>query len=587
MVLSDNEIKQLIRDPKNKVLIDYLISMKKENELHLTGHGLNEFLTTVDGVEDKDYINVKKKLANTITVKAFEKVLRPKDKIASAKGGTVIYEFGSDNDKTKETFIKEIIKNLDFRGYGLSDFITQIWLDYGIWLDPMAVTLVGKVYEEVATLDGIFKQETDRFKLEYISPYERINGKIYQNFHDISFHSFDNLDYIIINIGEDEKKNKLYRIIDSEKDVIYTWLHNTETIKEVENSMILHGFGKVPGVFNSNKVDKKTENKSFTSYCSEAMVIAKDFLNDYTDFRIYKKKLAIPRFWELKTKCKNCDGTGRVHSTDEEGGKRLVNCPICNGEGIDTRRNLTDITQLDVLDKETQNNIPPFGAVTIPVDIQVQLLKELDAMEFDLAEIVWGQGSAVSKEKTDTTAFEVSVRNEGKIDKLRRIENNRVAFKRAIISLIGKRSFDDFNGVIITPNEQFLMLTPTENRALYLESKKGLASDPQLDKIWDDYLISEYENNPIELERQRKIKLLTPLFHYTLIEAKDLLTPSELDIKKNLDKYIHKFESEGKNILTSEVDEIIKAFESYIKIQPIQGNIFLGRNAVNDITTGT
>jgi len=562
MVLSDSQIKELIRSPKNKVLIDYLISMKKEHELHLAGHGLDEFLTTVDGVEDKDYIRVKKKLSNTITVKAFEKVLRPKDKIQSAKGGTVIYEFGQDSDKKKEIILKETVKNLNFRGYGLQDFINQIWLDYGIWIDPMAITLVGKVYEDIVTESGIYKQETDRFKLEYISPYERLNGKIFQNFHDIDYHSFDSINYLILKLGENKDHDKLFRIIDEEKDVIYIWKNNTEIIEQVEASLILHGFGKVPGVFNSNKVDKKTENKSYTSYCAEAMIIAKDYLNDYTDFRIYKKKLGIPRFWELKTKCKNCGGSGQV-SNSEEGGKRMIDCPICHGSGEGLQRNLTDVMQLDVLDKETQNNVPPFGAVTIPVDIQKQLLLELDALEFDLAEIVWGQGSAVSKERTDTTAFEVSVRNEGKIDKLRRIEQNRVAFKRAIISLIGKRSFDDFGGVIISPNEQFIMLSPTENRALYLESKKGLASDPQLDKIWDDYLVSEYENNPIELERQRKIKLLTPLFHYTILEAKDILTLDELDVKKNLDKYIHTFELTKGNILTYTVEEINKEFKTY------------------------
>jgi len=563
MILSPDEIKKYILNPKNKYIIDYQVRLKQEHELHLTGIGLDNFIEKVDHIENESYLQVKKKLKNAITVKAFEKVLRPKDKILTAKGGSIIYEF-SDSNKDKEKLLKDALKDLSYKGYSLQGYTHQIWLDYGIWIDPMGLTLVEYVMDEKITEDGIILEKTDKLKLNYISIYERINGTEFINYHDIDYTSFDNIDYLILNEGEQTKatpkkeiKYNVYRVIDEEKDEI--WLQekdDTNVITLKEGSTIYHEFGKVPAVFNSNRVDKKsTGNKTgfFTTYCAESLIVAKDYLNDYIDYRIYKKKLGIPRYWEFKTICQTCNGEGTILNTSygEENQPQYVTCNSCNGKNYNSERVLTDITYLDILQGESQSNVPPSGAVTLPTDIQEQLRKELDEMEFDLAEVVWGQGSAVDKERRDTTAFEVSVRNEGKIDKLRMIEHNKAEWQTAIINLFGQSMFESsFKGVIITPDTQFIMLTPTESRQVYLESKKASSPNYQLDKLYNDYLLSEYESDPISLEKNKIIVLLTPLPHLNIIEAWDMLTPEEKIIKKNLEKFIFRYENEeNKSIL--------------------------------------
>lgn len=591
MILNADQIKRLILRPKNKEIIDFQVDLKKKHELHLTGLGLDKFIERVDGIENESYINTKKKLANTITVKAYEKALRPKDKIVTAKGGTVIYEF--DNNDTKEQILKDALENLKYKGHSLKSYTKTMWLDYGIWVDPMGITLVENVYEDSQVFFNneliTVKEKTGEYKIDYISIYERINGKVFINYHDIEYTAFNKIEYIILDEGvyvdsETEKRYNWYRVIDDEKDEI--WMQEKDDPEKIELkllSTIYHDFGRVPAVFNSNRVDKQSINKWFTTYCAESLIIAKDMLNDYIDGRIYKKKLGIPRFWQFKVQCKRCEGHGTIENIKDDNGKYLFNkryipCPSCSGSGADKERNLTDITELEILQNESQTNVPPFGAVTLPTEIQELYDKEQDQKEFDIVETIWGQGSAVDKERRNTTAFEISVRNEGKIDKLRVIEENKVLWQSTIINLFGKAMFkESFKGVIITPATQFIMLTPTESRQVYLESKKAKSSEDQLTKLWLDYLNAEYESDPMSLARQEIIMLLTPMFHSDIIEAWDYLTEEEKLIKKNIEKYLFRYENENESIL------IVKSDPK--KLEQIQSKLL--EYAKEDINTKT
>jgi hypothetical protein len=571
MVLSDSQIVSYIENPQNGALIKYIYEEKKKHELHIVGYGLEEFIETVDKVENPDYIKVKKKLANLFTVKTYEKVLRSKDKIITARGGTILYEFDNDKDKKKESVLKELLESVDDSGRSLKTYTENIWLDYGIWVDPMGITLIER--ESSENDEGEIELE-ENYKLTYLSVYKRNErGKPERLYHDFDFKSFNRIEYLILYLGDDQEGNKIYRVIDDEKDEFWIEIKNKDVtdIRRIEGSTIEHDFIRCPALFNSNKLDK-ANLKSFQSYCKESMIIADDLLNDYIDFRIYKKKLGIPRYWELKSKCLHCND-GYVQITDVNSqlykdGQKTAKCSVCGGSGYNPReRTLTDVMLLDLLETDTQSNVPPFGTVTLPTDIQELFWSELQQMEMDLNETVWGVGTSVDKERKNTTAFEISVRNEGKMDKLRAIEVNKVEWQTTIINLIGDAVYkNDFKGVVKTPSNQFLMLTPTETRQVYLESKKAESSEEQLTKLWLDYIYAEYETNPVEQTKQEKIMLLTPMFHSDIISAWDYLNEDERLIKKNLENYILRYEKEGGSLLIDPIEDITKKFLEYNKI---------------------
>jgi hypothetical protein len=72
--------------------------------------------------------------------------------------------------------------------------------------------------------------------------------------------------------------------------------------------------------------------------------------------------------------------------------------------------------------------------------------------------------------------------------------------------------------------------------------------------------------------------LLVPMFHFDLPEAWDYLTETERLIKKNFDKYLHRYETENKeNIVVvkdqpKKIQEIYNSLEAYAEEDKIQNN---------------
>ena len=564
MVLTENDIKDYILNPYNKSLIDYHINIKKKLDLHINGAGLESFVKTVDKVENKDYIKLKKKLANAITVKIFEKCLRPVDRVFNAKGGMKIFNF---NNSDKENQLKDILQTAQYSGLNFQTYLHKIWGEVAIWLDPLSITLV-----EV-------NDEADLY-LKFLSVYDRVNETYSTTYHDLQFKQYDEVCYLILNEGNDDKYD-YYRVIDDEKDLIARKpkdFSNQDKIEILDDSIIYHKFGRVPAVFNSNKINKNNIGQSFSSYCQEAMVVADNYLNDYIDYRIYKKKLGIPRFWEFKTQCMTCSGTGTVLNTQVlevyTDGQQYITCPACGGRGYDTERNLTDIFRVDLLERDVQNYIPPTGAVTLPVEIQTKMTEELERMEEDIYDTLWGQGTFVQRERANTTAFEIATRNENLLNKLQVIAKNKTDVEAVLIDFYGLYYFpNDYQSVFITPPNQYVTSSATEARTVYLDAKTKKSSSFQLDKLYKDYLLAEYENNPIEYEKQIKMLLINPLPHLDIIESKDLLTPIEFLIKKNFEKYVYRYESTGGSINDDKIENINTAFVSYAQEEMPKENI--------------
>ena len=560
MTLTIDEIFDIILFPKNTKIIERAVKLKKHHELHLLGIGLDRFFEVIDKVENKDYIDLKKKLANAFTVTVYEKALRPKDRIFSGKGGSIIYEIKNDPKKKKENILRQRLARNLHKGLSLNQYMKKVWGDYGIWIDPLGMSFV-----EYDVVKG-------EASLEYISIYDRCGEKdnengIFVNYHDISFNWIDEVEYVVFNEGVNDDGNNVFRVIDDEFDYIIIQDKEKQGLESISINTIdgkpdirKNMFGQVPCVLNSSRIDR-TLLDSFTTYCYESLILADNILNDYADYRIYKKKLGIPRFWEFKTSCSTCNGSKYIYTDDEP--PKKIKCSVCKGTGEDKERNLTDIFKVDLLEKNVQSYIPPSGAVTLPVEIQQQMIEELNNGEKDLFDIIWGNGSSVNKENKNQTAFEISVKNEEMLSKFHDIAANMVVVKSKIISLFGLVVLQsDFNGVTINPPNQFVLATSTEALQLYLNAKKENAPDHILNKLYLDYLNAEYEQNPYELERQKIIMLLNPAPHKDISEVLGILGEDELLIKRNLAEYVYKYEQKG-IINNDNIEEIKKQFKKY------------------------
>ena len=138
--------------------------------------------------------------------------------------------------------------------------------------------------------------------------------------------------------------------------------------------------------------------------------------------------------------------------------------------------------------------------------------------------------------------------------------------KTSIISLIAIALFkDNFKSVNINPPNQFILATSSEALQKYLDAKKDNASNHILNKLYIDYLNSEYEQNPVQFERQKMIMLLNPEPHKDLNEVNGLLNENEIFIKKNLTELIYMYENSGKILAENKLQDIKKEFLTYKK----------------------
>ena len=555
MILEINKIKELILDPKNKKLINRGIQLKKQHELHVVGVGIDRFIDKIDGIENDDYVTLKKRFAAPYTVKVFEKALRPVDKLWNAKGGTKNINVEDNKDNTLKALLLDKLYS-PTKGKSLTDYLQKVWGEYSIWVDPMGLILIERNTDD-----------SDNLYLRDI-PIAEING--FQNIHDIDFTSSVNIEYLILNEGKDENDNNLFRVIDDAYDYMFMQSkENKDIIIQLKKETFKNVFYKVPAVINSSRIDK-ISNKGFTTYCYESIATANDYLSDFIDSRIYKKKLGIPKFWEYKQVCEVCGGEGKVVNTAWKQGDglntRSISCHSCGGSGYDKKKVLTDIARIDLLEKDVQNYIPPAGVVTIPIEIQELQVSELEKAERDIIDTIWGNDTSVESERKNTTAFEISVRSDQKLSKLESIDKNRVLVEKFIYDIYGEYYLrDKYLGTEITPSNQYILTNSSEAREIYINAKKAKLANYQLDKLYLEYLEAEFENNSTEKERQKVLLLLNPLPHLDILEAKELLSPIEITIKKNFERYIYIYENEkpDRTLLSEPVQDIYLKLAEY------------------------
>ncbi len=583
MKLSPLEIKKYIECPRNKTLLDVAAKQQYIAETHIIGKHLNEFFERVDGVENEAYISLKKKLASAITKVVYEKTTKPVSRIFSGQGGSTTVSIKSNSDNEKEELQKAIklaSKNKFAIGQDLNSFIEKIWANVNIWINPYGILLLNT---------STNADETTSFELHSIPVYDSDTNHF--NIHDVAYTSFDKLEYLILNKGEitiQDQKYDLYKVIDDEK-IVYI-LYKQET-REDENpyyvitdtiltviepftdnfifdDRYINRFGQVPALFNSNRIHKEY-NRLFISYCFETLEIARNYLDDFADYRILKKKVVIPRTWEYQSSCEHCNGNGYVdYSYSGQNEPVRQYCDQCNGNGTTIERTLSDIMRLDPVSKEHHPVTPPFGTEIVPSEILTKATEELNGMEVQIYETIWGQGSYVERSAKETTAFEVATRNEEKVTKLLEIERNRAKVKERILNLMGiVIAGERFEGVIIRPATQFVLTSSNEAYQIYLNSKQDNSPEYQLDNLYKNYLLAEYENDIAEFEKQVKLLLVNPAPHQTIIEAQNaaILTDVELTLKKNFERYIARFESEFESVVTVDVSELYNTLLNYAK----------------------
>lgn len=520
-----DEIVKLIKNPKNEELLERAKQIKHKHQLHIAGIGLNHFIDKIQGIENANALSIRRALSKEATVPLYSSILKPLNKVFSARGGQWNYIFSNDTDKLA---MLSLLNNIDGQ-YSMNDWMANRWKDK-VNIDPFGLAFVE--VNELGTLNTTYKSVED--------------------IHDISYKSISDIDYVIFQPYQKEKA-KYYRVVDEVKDYLIEEKQGKYSI--VENETFVNYFKQVPGVIFSTKDDNKSDCK--TTHIAESMISADSYLLDYTIYTIVKTKVGIPYVWEYERACPVCQGTGN----DNLGNK----CPQCDGTGVSKVRDVSDVIILPTPENGVPTMTPPAGYVIMPSEVVNQFESTLDREKNEIAEAIWGDGAVNETNQSAKTAFEINSRKESETSKLNEFSRNAELFETALTDLFGIFYFPStYKGCTIVYGRRYKTDSIDALFAQYNEALTKKSNTAILNELIKEYWYALYENNEMQLQTQLRILETKPFYHSTALELVQYKIDKK-DYLKNLyfDAFMVDFEK-SKPLYIATIDEINTALENYI-----------------------
>ncbi len=487
MVLSVEQIVELIENPANKELIKKSREYSDKCNLHVNGKDIDKFFEQVKGYENEDQINLRKQYARSNKY-LFDEMLRPLDKVFAARGGAKYYNIGGSDDRD-ETRFKEILSNVK-NGMSLEKWNQKVWMKKRI-TDPGGIMMVEvsengrSCYPTYKSIYSILDYKFKGIKVEYVifEPEESEDTRRYRVVDDV-------MDYIFIESKSPVNDNTENKIVLSEE----------ESFK--------HGFNGVPAVMISDTEDEIYGYK--TSFIDNVIELAEEILIDNSVKILFKFIEGFPSYWELERSCPHCKGEGKVNGED---------CPSCGGDGIRHKKDVSDKIIVTMDEAGKASAIPPAGYVSADVATWVQMNAESEMMAKLLHKAMWGT-MALTSEKIYEKATGVLNDIQPVYDRLTPISNEAENIEKFMTDIIGKFYFRfTYKGSTVIYGKRFQIESPDQLLTKITEAKGGNIPFQTVSNIYMEYLQTMYSNDPFEMARQTK---LFKLDNYPLYTAKEL-----------------------------------------------------------------
>ena len=539
MVLSDIQIKKYIQNPQNN---NISVFVKKHNLLNMfsTGKGLDGYLQKIQGLETDSKLKLRRRFARS-TKDVVNKILRPTDKVYSAKGGS--FEIGIKNKIQKEEFI-ESMGNI---AEGMSK---RLWLETYA-LDAYHVDPNGIIFVEVP-------KEGDKHSMPYPT------FKSITSIHDYMTSGQD-IKYVIFNptvyVSEHGLEKKVYRVVDDEKDALY-YIEN-EDLKIYSNvneiGYITNSSGSVPAFVVSNIIDKNTGGKY--SMLDPITELLSEYIHDTSIKSIYKFLHGYPFFWRFIADCRACKGEGYVD--DGNGGTK--SCSVCGGTGKNMKKDVSDTFDLTIpLDRE--DSIidvakTPAGYVEPSVASWKQMTEEQKFMVDIMVKSYWG--TSLDDRFDRETAQGRVIDTQPIADKLNKYADWAEVVDKRLTDIIGKIKYkDNYGKSDVFYGRRFLIESSDHIwRKLTLAIKDG-APEAALTQVLIQYYHSEYQNDVVMLERALKLLKIEPYPFYTLDTLNGIATNSQKQRKLAFSAW-----SRQRFDMSKDIEFLKKDFDKFAKEQ--------------------
>jgi len=138
-----------------------------------------------------------------------------------------------------------------------------------------------------------------------------------------------------------------------------------------------------------------------------------------------------------------------------------------------------------------------------------------------------------------------------------------------IIDFIGKSYDPSYKGSLVIYGRDYILESANELLAQYQAAKAKGAPVYELNALFQRYLLSKHQNNPMELALSLKMLKIEPLVHYTLLEASTMRV-SDDDLKAKIyfsDWYNSKEEYE---LISAKIPQLKEDLQKYVSEKDIQ-----------------
>lgn len=502
MVLQSEEVIKIIEaglDPR----IDAARKQSQKLNMHMTGKNLIEFLETLDDYETTAQKKLREKLAKS-NRSLFSFILRPMDKIFTAKGGSIQYNL---TDRTLDEFKKQISSVAD--GLDIKRYLKKVVRKHYI-IDPNAVLFID--------IDKEGKLETHVVNTEKLFWYSNKGNKV----NAIIFAPYK------VEEPQRDRDKEFYRVIDQQTDRIFV-RDGGGNVYEKESERLNNYFKFVPAMILG---DEKNVNKDiFESFIEDILEDADEHLRDISVKTIHKLAHAYPRYWSYEQACVRCQGEGTIKTIENEVVKETT-CKSCDGDGIKHRTNPSDELVLRA-PMEGDPVLAPDVAGYVSPDLATAEFyeKNLERAKNSMFQATWGttyeQGG---KRETATGRF---LDSQPVQDRLKDTSYTFSNFHQFMLNCYGKVILQDPNyEAAVSYGTRYILEGPDDILETYMNASRENISELGIIGLRNKWIESEYQSDTVELMKYKKLAKVEPFPTLKVSDVSGMPIPDQDKLRK-------------------------------------------------------
>lgn len=544
MALELNQIKQILKKPSKRQVIQKAVNMQRRLRFHTeTNTAISDinqpttiFLQWVKTLLPKDKFNIFLQLFKfpLPTPAVVEDVYRELERVFYSRNSSSSYQF------TDSEFAEDWA---NYKKNSLNE--PEVWKTTGwkrMQVSPNSILVV-----DLPQIQKSSRPEPYFYWLE-------IDAVI-----DYQLSKFDDnvFEWLIFN-----QSNHQIAVFDDTYVRIYQLNEKNEIRSLVSEAS--HDLGYCPARFfwstQLNEKNKDLKKNPITKELSNLdwylfFALSKQHLDLYAPYPIYSAYEADCNFENNETG-DYCDG-GFLRNA--KGEYKIFNdgtverCPCCSEKRIAGPGSFLEVP-VPNQSEGVADMRNPVQITTIDKDSLDYNVSECARLKNEIVISVVGSGGTVS-EKEAINETQVTANFESKTSVLNALKTNFELAQKFIEDTICKLRYGDaFISSSISWGTEFYVFTVTELYSKYKQAKENGASNSELDAISQQILEVEYRNNPLVLQRMLILKQLEPYPHKTLDEViklfeKGLLDEKLVKLKISFNTLVDRFERENINII--------------------------------------